>query len=163
MNSTVRQARPIRTTCGRSRAASCSRLYCARHHDAMEQTKSMKMDIPRKIMTQCALITLFAFSDCAYAETSAQTDGSGTISFHGNQTAELFSKELDESLKGVIENRDRKSTRLNSSHQIISYAVFCLKKKKIDQHLGDLHQSDFHSSLNHTNAVPLERRRAVFE
>src|SRR5438552_19164781 len=28
-------------------------------------------------------------------------------------------------------NRDRKSTRLNSSHQIISYAVFCLKKKKI--------------------------------
>src|SRR5258708_39031987 len=26
---------------------------------------------------------------------------------------------------------DRKSTRLNSSHQIISYAVFCLKKKKI--------------------------------
>src|SRR5207244_11506317 len=27
---------------------------------------------------------------------------------------------------------DRKSTRLNSSHQIISYAVFCLKKKKIN-------------------------------
>src|SRR5207244_12666909 len=30
------------------------------------------------------------------------------------------------SLEGV---KDRKSTRLNSSHQIISYAVFCLKKK----------------------------------
>src|SRR5207244_9106194 len=31
----------------------------------------------------------------------------------------------------VVEDfRDRKSTRLNSSHQIISYAVFCLKKKK---------------------------------
>src|SRR5258708_15677067 len=30
-------------------------------------------------------------------------------------------------LGGVV---DRKSTRLNSSHQIISYAVFCLKKKK---------------------------------
>src|SRR5574340_1498983 len=28
-------------------------------------------------------------------------------------------------------DRDRKSTRLNSSHQKISYAVFCLKKKKI--------------------------------
>src|SRR5438552_8047812 len=27
---------------------------------------------------------------------------------------------------------DRKSTRLNSSHQIISYAVFCLKKKKFN-------------------------------
>src|SRR5690625_5814503 len=30
-----------------------------------------------------------------------------------------------------IEQRDRKSTRLNSSHVAISYAVFCLKKKKI--------------------------------
>src|SRR5258708_20407927 len=29
---------------------------------------------------------------------------------------------------------DRKSTRLNSSHQIISYAVFCLKKKKNTKH-----------------------------
>src|SRR5947208_13056179 len=29
-------------------------------------------------------------------------------------------------------HRDRKSTRLNSSHQIISYAVFCLKKKKTE-------------------------------
>ena len=29
-----------------------------------------------------------------------------------------------------IQNRDRKSTRLNSSHANISYAVFCLKKKK---------------------------------
>src|SRR5256885_13193499 len=28
--------------------------------------------------------------------------------------------------------RDRKSTRLNSSHLVISYAVFCLKKKKIN-------------------------------
>src|SRR2546422_1967697 len=29
--------------------------------------------------------------------------------------------------------RDRKSTRLNSSHGYISYAVFCLKKKNIDE------------------------------
>src|SRR5258708_24689327 len=32
--------------------------------------------------------------------------------------------------RGRAHFRDRKSTRLNSSHQIISYAVFCLKKKK---------------------------------
>src|SRR5258708_29499575 len=32
---------------------------------------------------------------------------------------------------------DRKSTRLNSSHQIISYAVFCLKKKKRRVHLKE--------------------------
>src|SRR2546426_3469402 len=30
--------------------------------------------------------------------------------------------------------RDRKSTRLNSSHLVISYAVFCLKKKKKNNH-----------------------------
>src|SRR5437870_11686955 len=30
------------------------------------------------------------------------------------------------------DERDRKSTRLNSSHVAISYAVFCLKKKKFD-------------------------------
>src|SRR5258708_28787086 len=35
--------------------------------------------------------------------------------------------EIDKPLAGMT---DRKSTRLNSSHQIISYAVFCLKKKK---------------------------------
>src|SRR5258708_29774773 len=54
-----------------------------------------------------------------------------------------------ELMKAVAEmlgfvRRDRKSTRLNSSHQIISYAVFCLKKKKkkklscIDTHPNDL-------------------------
>src|SRR2546422_244641 len=32
---------------------------------------------------------------------------------------------------GLVVSRDRKSTRLNSSHGYISYAVFCLKKKKI--------------------------------
>src|SRR2546422_7443437 len=34
----------------------------------------------------------------------------------------------------VMAERDRKSTRLNSSHGYISYAVFCLKKKKITRH-----------------------------
>src|SRR3712207_8547317 len=34
---------------------------------------------------------------------------------------------------GVVLRVDRKSTRLNSSHANISYAVFCLKKKKIHQ------------------------------
>src|SRR5438067_3836546 len=34
----------------------------------------------------------------------------------------------------VSVSRDRKSTRLNSSHVSISYAVFCLKKKKLKAH-----------------------------
>src|SRR5258708_22997049 len=43
--------------------------------------------------------------------------------------------------------RDRKSTRLNSSHQIISYAVFCFKKKKNSIIIGP------HPSYIHTMAV----------
>src|SRR2546430_11144514 len=35
-----------------------------------------------------------------------------------------------------LETEDRKSTRLNSSHSQISYAVFCLKKKKKKIHLS---------------------------
>src|SRR5205807_5776984 len=37
---------------------------------------------------------------------------------------------LDRYRAAVAEIKDRKSTRLNSSHLVISYAVFCLKKKK---------------------------------
>src|SRR5438034_2489581 len=45
-------------------------------------------------------------------------------------------------------SRDRKSTRLNSSHTVISYAVFCLKKKKIN--MGGTHEVEPES---HTGAV----------
>src|SRR5258708_31981472 len=43
---------------------------------------------------------------------------------------------LADTLFPATSSQDRKSTRLNSSHQIISYAVFCLKKKNIK--LGEL-------------------------
>src|SRR2546430_7653978 len=37
-------------------------------------------------------------------------------------------------IRKLVVSRDRKSTRLNSSHSQISYAVFCLKKKKKSTH-----------------------------
>src|SRR5260221_5132015 len=37
---------------------------------------------------------------------------------------------VKQSINGLANQGDRKSTRLNSSHTVISYAVFCLKKKK---------------------------------
>src|SRR5256885_17233443 len=47
---------------------------------------------------------------------------------------------VDELLRLVL--RDRKSTRLNSSHLVISYAVFCLKKKIKNTHaIGCAHLS----------------------
>src|SRR5438132_10157502 len=39
-------------------------------------------------------------------------------------------REVDVQEQRDQQQRDRKSTRLNSSHTVISYAVFCLKKKK---------------------------------
>src|SRR3712207_7581309 len=56
----------------------------------------------------------------------------------GRQVDELAAASLDQSpltreplweKRGVVHHQDRKSTRLNSSHANISYAVFCLKKK----------------------------------
>src|SRR5699024_11258430 len=45
--------------------------------------------------------------------------------FHGSGWSEVTTE-----IPLVIDSTDRKSTRLNSSHVSISYAVFCLKKKK---------------------------------
>src|SRR2546422_4587174 len=47
----------------------------------------------------------------------------------------LLIEELAGDAVGVARRRDRKSTRLNSSHGYISYAVFCLKKKKQDNQI----------------------------
>src|SRR5438874_3786286 len=57
----------------------------------------------------------------------------------------------------VVAGQDRKSTRLNSSHVEISYAVFCLKKKKKTKKKNDKHDvkcswrqiSDRQSSATH--------------
>src|SRR5438105_12914157 len=43
----------------------------------------------------------------------------------------LLCREQLTQLRAVAQRQDRKSTRLNSSHEWISYAVFCLKKKKL--------------------------------
>src|SRR2546429_2293992 len=45
-------------------------------------------------------------------------------------SSSLAAISLEEDEKPTLLARDRKSTRLNSSHGYISYAVFCLKKKK---------------------------------
>src|SRR2546426_7297392 len=44
--------------------------------------------------------------------------------------------------------QDRKSTRLNSSHLVISYAVFCLKKKKKKKHNNNMRQDHIVKEIN---------------
>src|SRR2546430_3717591 len=63
-------------------------------------------------------------------------------SYRGTAHGDAAAQELKE-LKAEA-GGDRKSTRLNSSHSQISYAVFCLKKKKRKDHgcvLASLHSS----------------------
>src|SRR5438552_10246105 len=59
-----------------------------------------------------------------------------TLYWRYESALKLLENRLDCTMGGngsVLAVRDRKSTRLNSSHQIISYAVFCLKKKTTHQ------------------------------
>src|SRR5258708_30088928 len=59
-------------------------------------------------------------------------DGLGRKIHEASWTFSWRAGEIGATVFGLDEQKtlDRKSTRLNSSHQIISYAVFCLKKKK---------------------------------
>src|SRR5256885_7747920 len=56
-------------------------------------------------------------------------------------------------LLNVIDASDRKSTRLNSSHLVISYAVFCLKKKK--KNTQTINKNTIHRIRTHPYLVVL--------
>src|SRR5437588_1205087 len=61
-----------------------------------------------------------------------QIEALRTAAHSQNETAEVRkqAEAMAERLSALTRPQDRKSTRLNSSHTVISYAVFCLKKKK---------------------------------
>src|SRR5256886_10514763 len=68
---------------------------------------------------------------------------------------ERVAERADEILPGSPAGADRKSTRLNSSHSQISYAVFCLKKKKI--HIIELNSVDTtHYSITGPSTGPYQ-------
>src|SRR2546430_12980543 len=76
-----------------------------------------------------------------------------------------FTSRYNGKLRIVFATRDRKSTRLNSSHSQISYAVFCLKKKKNKQQYIPLNLYSYHSmrhlaSLD-TMHIYIEQSQAV--
>src|SRR2546430_11824103 len=63
----------------------------------------------------------------------------------------LYGLDLPVLLNTDVQDRDRKSTRLNSSHSQISYAVFCLKKKKITINTHCVYQYIVAFTRHHAN------------
>src|SRR2546430_3608877 len=64
---------------------------------------------------------------------SAQSDD-GSIRISDEPSDQSDGQSIGLKSAYLMDGSDRKSTRLNSSHSQISYAVFCLKKKKITTH-----------------------------
>src|SRR2546422_2217038 len=96
------------------------------------------------------LFFFFFFNDTATTEIY-------TLSLHDAlpiwSAPSLFPCIATASISGMVSRwrEDRKSTRLNSSHGYISYAVFCLKKKKQHNRTRQVtRQSDLASSRRHT-------------
>src|SRR5436190_7555484 len=84
---------------------------------------------------QCICFSFFFFNDTATTEiyTLSLHDALPIFLALGTQGQRQVGKHSHITLRARHRSRhgiDRKSTRLNSSHTVISYAVFCLKKKK---------------------------------
>src|SRR3989454_6369609 len=82
----------------------CAREEEAKKHEAREQRRPKAMQVRKKSCTRADFI--------------------------GRLPASRRRGEKRRCPADPFRSRDRKSTRLNSSHLVISYAVFCLKKKK---------------------------------
>src|SRR5438105_8599873 len=72
--------------------------------------------------------TLFPYTTLFRSRASPGTSKSSSLAT--SQVGILFLRGDGGDPKELQVEKDRKSTRLNSSHEWISYAVFCLKKKK---------------------------------
>src|SRR5437879_11448071 len=84
-----------------------SEIYTLSLHDALPISAVLRDEAP-----------LALGGDRRVGEVAARDDGQLKVVVHHEVV-----------LAHLLEVRDRKSTRLNSSHRCISYAVFCLKKK----------------------------------
>src|SRR5258708_20288289 len=73
--------------------------------------------------------TLFPYTTLFRSGLADQSIAEGRRALELDPLSPLTNEGLADAYRSARKYEDRKSTRLNSSHQIISYAVFCLKKK----------------------------------
>src|SRR3712207_7199028 len=96
----------------------------------------MEVNMPSNILSINKELCNY-FSDINYGMSKSQfhnltTIANGLINLSGSKSLLKISKAVltAKNSSSIYRFLDRKSTRLNSSHANISYAVFCLKKKK---------------------------------
>src|SRR4029453_19580375 len=94
-----------------------------------ESPRYISQEDPQAARDSCSMYGIFFFNDTATTEIY-------TLSLHDalpiSGPDKIIIKFVDKNNVPFNPNtgEDRKSTRLNSSHTVISYAVFCLKKKR---------------------------------
>src|SRR5437899_7813554 len=98
-----------------------------------------------------SLFFFFFFNDTATTEIY-------TLSLHDALPISIFRGRTGWAAEPVqpweaLNNRDRKSTRLNSSHLGISYAVFCLKKKKKKESKINRYKEETHGNVINTDGT----------
>src|SRR5688500_19504633 len=110
----------------------------------MRQLLRLRLDLFTFLFVICT--SLPSFSAALYTYTTLfRSNGAsqlfldvlGDQGWHARSAVGMAQLPLGASVEveAILKARDRKSTRLNSSHLVISYAVFCLKKKNnIDQY-----------------------------
>src|SRR5258708_39915842 len=125
-----------------TRVTSPKEIHAERNNFAQaepdEREKTEGDGVPRKkAMTEKdhhprpALRTTYTSVDVARKAGVSRTTVSYVLNDNGTgHVSEETRKKVLQAAEELGYSTDRKSTRLNSSHQIISYAVFCLKKKK---------------------------------
>src|SRR5690625_5529761 len=91
---------------------------------------------PLLCVTKADIVAYCEMNDITPRMDPSNQDDRYTRNYFRNHIIPLIKGENDnihatvQSLSESLQEEDRKSTRLNSSHVAISYAVFCLKKKK---------------------------------
>src|SRR5438128_8383874 len=83
--------------------------------------------------------TLFPYTTLFRSLIACGTNHEGLGALQDGETVEIEVQHVELHPPDVL---DRKSTRLNSSHGSISYAVFCLKKKKKKHHIQNIGRAD---------------------
>src|SRR5437660_3844611 len=94
--------------------------------------------------------TLFPYTTLFRSDLSAQRPSAGPVDGAVDDDPVEPGPERPAAVEAV--EGDRKSTRLNSSHVAISYAVFCLKKKKKQQTKTKQESVQCHDRRTHTRA-----------